>query len=44
MKEKMIQLEREMLDVGRRPLDAIDNISQPIFDQLKSQVENVKQP
>ncbi len=44
MKAKMAELEGQMLDIGRRPLDAIDRVSQPLFDSLKSQVENVKQP
>ena len=44
MKAKMADLDSQMLDIGRRPLDAIDRVSQPLFDSLKLQVETVKQP
>jgi hypothetical protein len=39
MKELMLRKERNLIDVGRKPILAIDKISQPIMDKLKDAVE-----
>jgi hypothetical protein len=39
MKELMLRKERNLIDIGRKPILAIDQISQPILDQLKDAVE-----
>lgn len=39
MKETMLRKERNLIDVGRKPILAIDKISQPIMDKLKDAVE-----
>ena len=39
MKELMLGKERNLIDVGRKPILAIDKISQPIMDKLKDAVE-----
>ena len=44
MKEKMDRLEREQMDVGKRPVTAMDQISQPILDGLKRKVDEDYQP
>jgi hypothetical protein len=39
MKELMLRKERNLIDVGRKPILAIDKISQPIMEKLKDAVE-----
>ena len=39
MKEQLVKKERALIDIGRKPVLAIDNISQPIFEILKKSVE-----
>lgn len=44
MKEKMERLDREQMDVGKRPVTAMDQVSQPILDGLKHKVDEEYQP
>ena len=44
MKERMGQLDKGMIDVGRRPILAMDTISQPILDKLKAKLDDKNQP
>ena len=39
MREKMLLLEKNMIDIGRNPGKAIERISNPILLSLKDQVE-----
>ena len=44
MRDKMIKLEKNMIDIGRDPAKAIEKISNPILDNLKDGVESDFQP
>ena len=44
MRDKMIQLEKNTIDVGRNPGKAIEQISNPLLDQLQEQVISIHQP
>ena len=41
MRDKMIQLEKNTIDIGRNPYKAIEVISNPLLDQLQEQVNSV---
>jgi hypothetical protein len=40
----MNNLDKNLTDVGRKPLFAIDNISQPIYNRLKAKIEQESKP
>ena len=44
MRDKMIELEKSTIDVGRNPLKAIEQISDPLLNQLQEQVNSQHQP
>ena len=44
MRDKMIQLEKNTIDIGRNPYQAIEVISNPLLDQLQEQVNSQHQP
>lgn len=44
MKEKMLELQKNQIDIGRNPGHAIEKISNPILDKMRDNVENDFQP
>ena len=44
MREKMIELEKNSIDIGRDPAGAMAKISTPLLDQLRETVESDNQP
>ena len=40
MKEKMIELQKNQIDIGRNPGKAIEKVSNPIYENMNTEVEN----
>ena len=44
MKDKMIELQKNQIDIGRNPGEAIEKVSNPIYEKMRIDVENRLQP
>lgn len=44
MQEKMQELQKNQIDIGRNPGKAIEKVSNPIYERLRTDVENDHQP
>jgi hypothetical protein len=39
MKEKMLELQKNQIDIGRNPGQAIEKVSNPIYEKMRTDVE-----
>ena len=44
MKDKMVELQKNQIDIGRNPGEAIEKVSNPIYEKMRIDVENRLQP
>ena len=44
MKDKMLELQKNQIDIGRNPGEAIEKVSNPIYEKMRIDVENRLQP
>ena len=44
MKDKMIELQKNQIDISRNPGEAIEKVSNPIYEKMRIDVENRLQP
>ena len=44
MRDKMLELQKNQIDIGKNPGEAIEKVSNPIYEKMRNQVENELQP